>query len=52
MMNNMKKKYTTPAIKYKAIRNACRICDATLGGNTGYGGGGIIGGGDLTDDDD
>lgn len=46
-----KKEYISPQISVIGINTEGVLC-GSIGGNTGYGPGGTIGGGDLTDDED
>jgi hypothetical protein len=43
------KEYITPETAVLNVNSEGILC-SSVGGNTGYGGDGIIGGGDLTDD--
>lgn len=47
----MKKKYIKPELYINVINVNNSIMSASLGGDTGYYPGGLIGGGDLTDED-
>ena len=46
-----KKEYICPEVSVLYFKTEGVLC-GSIGGNTGYGPGGIIGGGDLSDDDD
>lgn len=45
------KTYTIPVVNIYAVKSRGILCNS-LGGETGYSGSDIIGGGTLTDDDD